>query len=132
MMSLQEKIKSDLKESMKAKTEARTSALRVLLGEFGRQAKKELDDTEVIAVIRKLIKAENETLAQTGGEPSEYLQILESYLPRQASEEEIRTWIAANIDFSKLGNKMQAMKPIMAHFAGMAEGNTVKAILERL
>ena len=48
-MSLQEKIKSDLKDSMKAKDEARTSAIRVVLGEFSRQPKKELDDQEVIA-----------------------------------------------------------------------------------
>jgi len=39
-MSLQEKIRSDLKESMKAKDENRTSALRVLLGEFQRQPKR--------------------------------------------------------------------------------------------
>ena len=131
-MSLQEKIKSDLKQSMKAQTEARTSALRVLLGEFGRQAKKELDDAEVISIIRKLIKSEAETLAHTGQEPSEYMRILEGYLPRQASEEEIKQWIAANIDFAKFGNKMQAMKPIMAHFAGMTDGNMVKNILQSL
>ncbi|MFH1217902.1 MAG: GatB/YqeY domain-containing protein [Pseudomonadota bacterium] len=131
-MSLQEKIKSDLKESMKAKTESRTSAIRVLMGEFSRQLKKELDDAEVIGIIRKLIKSEAETLSHTGQEPSEYMRILESYLPRQASEEEIKEWIAANIDFNKFGNKMQAMKPIMAHFAGMTDGNMVKNILQSL
>lgn len=131
-MALQEKIKGDLKESMKAKNEAKTSALRVLIGEFQRQVKKELSDAEVIAVIRKLIKAETETLEKKGEGPSDYMQILESYLPKQASEAEIRAWIAANIDFSKFQNKMQAMKPIMAHFAGMVDGNTVKNILESL
>jgi hypothetical protein len=131
-MTLQEKIKTDLKESMKAKTEARTSALRVLIGEFQRQPKKELADAEVIAVIRKLIKSESETLEKKGEGSSEYMRILESYLPKQASEAEIRAWIAANIDFGKFQNKMQAMKPIMAHFAGMADGNTVKNILESL
>ena len=131
-MTLQEKIKGDLKESMKAKTEAKTSALRVLIGEFQRQVKKELTDAEVIAVIRKLIKAETETLEKKGEGPSDYMQILESYLPKQASEEKIRAWIAANIDFSKFQNKNQAMKPIMAHFAGMVDGNMVKNILESL
>ena len=131
-MALQEKIKGDLKGSMKAKTEAKTSALRVLIGEFQRQVKKELTDAEVIAVIRKLIKAETETLEKRGEGPSDYMQILESYLPKQASEEEIRAWITANIDFSKFQNKNQAMKPIMAHFAGMVDGNMVKNILESL
>lgn len=131
-MALQEKIRGDLKESMKAKTEAKTSALRVLIGEFQRQAKKELSDAEVIAIIRKLIKSETETLEKKGEAPSEYMRILESYLPKQASEAEIRAWIAGNIDFSKFQNKMQAMKPIMAQFAGMVDGNTVKNILESL
>jgi uncharacterized protein len=131
-MALQEKIRGDLKESMKAKTEARTSALRVLIGEFQRQPKKELSDAEVIAVIRKLIKAEAETLEKKGEGPSEYMGILDGYLPKQATEAEIRAWIEKNIDFGKFQNKMQAMKPIMAYFAGMADGNTVKKILESL
>ncbi|RJX33114.1 MAG: hypothetical protein C4531_05730 [Desulfurivibrio sp.] len=131
-MTLQEKIRSDLKQSMKAKTEARTSALRVLIGEFGRQLKKELADAEVLAIIRKLIKSEAETLEKKGEPSSEYMQILEGYLPKQASEAEIRAWIEKNIDFGKFQTKMQAMKPIMANFAGMADGNTVKKILESL
>jgi len=131
-MTLQEKIKSDLKESMKARTEERTSALRVLIGEFQRQLKKELTDAEVMAIIRKLIKSEAETLEKKGEEPSAYMHILESYLPKQAGEAEIRAWIEKNIDFSKFPSKMQAMKPIMANFAGMVDGNTVKKILESL
>jgi len=131
-MTLQEKIKSDLKVSMKAKTEAKTSALRVLIGEFQRQVKKELTDAEVVAIIRKLIKSEAETLEKKGEGPSEYMHILESYLPKQATEAEIRAWVEKNIDFSKFPSKMQAMKPIMANFAGMVDGNTVKKILESL
>ena len=131
-MTLQEKIRQDLKESMKAKTEARTSALRVILGEFGRQEKKTLTDAEVIAVIRKLVKSEQETLAKTGADSSDYLTTLEGYLPKEPSEAEIRQWIGANIDFSSFGNKMQAMRPIMAHFAGTVDGNTVKRILESM
>lgn len=131
-MNLQEKIKSDLKVSMKAKTEARTSALRVLIGEFQRQVQKELSDAEVIAIIRKLIKSEAEILEKTGQDTSEYMRILDGYLPKQASEEEIREWIGKNMDFNKFQNKMQAMKPIMAQFAGMADGNMVKRILESI
>ena len=55
---------------------------------------------------------------------------MEGYLPRQASREEIAAWISANIDFSKFANKMQAMKPIMAHFGSAVDGNTVKEILQ--
>jgi uncharacterized protein YqeY len=131
-MTLQERIKDDLKRAMKAKDEARTSALRVLIGEFQRQPKKELADPEVLAIIRKLIKAETEMAAMAKSGPSDYLAVLEGYMPKQVSEGEIRAWVAGNIDFSQFKNKMQAMKPIMAHFAGTVDGNTVKKILESL
>ena len=129
-MGLQSSIHDDLKKAMKAKDEVRLSALRVMLGEFQRQGKKELDDTEVVAIIRKLIKAERETLDRTGQATSLYLEIIESYQPRQAAEDEIRAWITANIDFSQLKSKMQAMRPIMTHFGSTTEGDTVKKILE--
>jgi len=131
-MTLQEKIKNDLKTSMKAKDEARTSALRVLIGEFQRQPQKLLADTEVVSIIRKLIKAETEMVARTKSGSSTYLTVLEGYMPKQPSVEEIREWVVNNIDFSQFKNKMQAMKPVMAHFAGTADGNMVKKILESL
>lgn len=131
-MTLQEKVKNDLKASMRAKDEARTSALRVLIGEFQRQPKKELADSEVLSIIRKLIKAESEMVALAQSGSSDYLTVLESYMPKQPSAEEIREWVVDNIDFSQFKNKMQAMKPVMAHFAGAADGNTVKKILESL
>lgn len=131
-MSLQESIRQDLKTSMKQKDEARTSALRVLLGEFQRQEKKVLSDEEVVAIVRKLVKSETETLARSGGGSSPYMTVLEGYLPRQASEDEIRQWITANIDFGSFKNTMQAMRPIMAFFGSRADGNTVKKILEDL
>ena len=131
-MSLQEKIGTDLKDSMKAKDEARTSALRVVLGEFQRQVKKELSDQEVQGIIRKLVKSENELLAKSGDGSSEYLTVLEGYLPKQPTEAEIRKWIDNNIDMADFKNRMQAMKPIMGNFGGAADGNMVKKILESL
>lgn len=128
-MSLQEKIKGDLKVAMKAKDEDKKNAIRVIMGEFGRMESKALSDDEVIKVIKKLIKSEKERMASAGETESGYVEILESYLPQMASEEDIRAWIEANIDFSEFKNKMQAMKPIMAHFGASVDGNTVKKVL---
>lgn len=128
-MSLQEQISADLHAAMKRRETERVSALRILVGEFQRQPDKELDDARVLAIIRKLSKAEQELLAAGGQHTSAFIDILEEYLPRAAGEEEIRSWIAANIDFSTLNSRMQAMKPIMAHFGGRADGNTVQRIL---
>ena len=61
-MTLQKQIKQDLVAAMKAKDEAKKSALRVVLGEFGRQSQKELGDDAIIRILKKLIKAEKEGL----------------------------------------------------------------------
>ena len=131
-MSLQEKIKADLKEAMLARDEARKSALRVLIGEFQRQGVKSLSDLEVLAVIRKLIKSENETMARSGATESAYLTVLDGYVPKAPGEAEIRAWIETNVNFADFPNKVQAMKPIMAHFGGQVDGNLVRRILESL
>ena len=129
-MSLQEQISAELKTAMKSRDRVKTDAVRVLIGEFQRQPEKKLTDQQVAGIIRKLIKSEKELLAASGSEDSGFIEVLEGYLPQQAGEDEIRKWIAENIDFSEFNNTMQAMKPIMAHFAGNADGNTVKKILQ--
>ncbi len=133
-MRIQEQIKQDLKQAMKDKDEEKKNTLRIIIGEFGRAEAKELSDDEVIKIVRKLIKSEQESLAQSGKSASDsrYIQILESYLPQMASDEEIRRWIAENIDFSDYKNKMQAMRDIMAHFGASADGNQVKQILQSM
>jgi uncharacterized protein YqeY len=128
-MGLQESITAELQTSIKQRDTSRTQAIRIVIGEFQRQPKKKLEDAEVINIIKKLVKSERELLAAAGQQTSEYIEVLEGYLPQQASEEEIKAWIEANIDFSALNNRMQAMKPIMAHFRSSADGNVVRQIL---
>lgn len=129
-MSLQEQIKKDLAAAMKARDEDTKNTLRVIMGEFGRQEQKVLSDAVVIQIVKKLVKSEKEVMEKTGAtEPTPFIRVAEKYLPGMATEEEIRAWIAANIDFDDFKNKMQAMKPIMLHFGGNADGNLVKKVL---
>jgi uncharacterized protein len=129
-MGLQERIQSQLKESLKSRDSERTAAVRVLIGEFQRQPDKQLSDDQVVAIIKKLIKSETELLAAAGRTGSSFIEVLEGYLPRQADDDEIRSWIREQIDLDLYANKMQAMKPIMAHFGSRADGTTVKRILQ--
>lgn len=131
-MSLQQTVRDDLKVAMKARNSAKTDAIRILIGEFGRQMEKELSDDKVIAIIKKLIKSEKELLAAKGEESSSFLEEMQAYLPQQATEDEVRAWITANINFGDFANKMQAMKPIMTHFGSRVEGNMVKSVLQSL
>lgn len=132
-MTLQEQMKKDLMQAMKDKDEEKKSALRVVMGEFGRGETKTLDDAAVVKILKKLVKSEMETLEKSGrAMSSRYIDILESYLPKMASDDDIRQWIANHIDFSKYKNKMQAMKDVMAHFGSTADGSRVKEILQGL
>ena len=131
-MSMQEYFKEQLKVAMKAKDSDLVGAIRILIGEFQRQPEKELSDEQVIGIIKKLIKSERELLASQGEESSGFLKVMESFLPKQATEEEIRSWIEENVDFAEFGNKMQAMRPIMTHFGSAVDGNVVKKILQSM
>ena len=132
-MNLQQQIKNDLSAAIKARDENQKETLRVILGEFARLDKKELSDDEAIKILKKLTKSEKELQEKKGDETdSEFIKIIENYLPKMATETEITIWIEQNIDFSEFKNKMQAMGLIMKHFGATADGNTVKKILQHM
>ena len=130
-MTLQYRIKDDLKSAIKDRNEQKKEALRVIMGEMARLDKKEFSDDEVIKILKKLVKSEKDMLEKSGqGQTSPFIAIIEEYLPQMAGEAEIRQWIAANVDFGSFKNKMQAMGVIMAHFGASADGNLVKKVLQ--
>ncbi len=132
-MTIQEKIKQDLTIAIKARDEESKNALRVAMGEFGRSDKKELSDDDVIKTLKKLIKSEKELLHQKGeADSSPFIDVLAGYLPQMTDEAAIIAWIKENIDFTQFKSKIQAMGPIMKHFGTNADGNMVKAILQKL
>ena len=63
---------------------------------------------------------------------SDFIKVIENYLPKMATEAEITMWVEQNIDFAEFKNKMQAMGLIMKHFGATADGNTVKKILQEM
>jgi uncharacterized protein YqeY len=77
------------------------------------------------------VKSERIVLEAKKEASSAYLRILQSYLPKTLSHEEIVDWIKENIDFSEYQNKMQAMGKIMKHFGKQANGKMVNEILQK-
>ena len=145
-MILLAKLKSDLKGAMLSKNETVKGALRIIISEFptkitipitlesgkkSTRAKRddEITDDDIISLIMGLCKSERQTLEYKKETTSEYLEILEAYLPKMASEEEISAWAKANIDLAQFKSPMQAMGPIMKHFGKSADGNVVKKVL---
>jgi len=147
-LSLHDKLREDLKKAMLNKDQEARNTLRLIIAEFpkltmpitlesGKKSTRlkkpeEISNDDVIGIIKGLIKSEQTVLEITGQSTSDYLEILQSYLPKMIDKEEITIWIKDNIDFSQFKNKMQAMGPVMKHFGKLADGKLVNQILKEL
>ena len=145
---LLEKLKDDLKKAMLGKDNKLRDTIRIIMGEYPSltvpitlesgnkttRVKKpeEITNDDLLGIMRKLVKSEKTVLGIKNEDSSDYLTILESYLPKMATKEEITVWINENIDFSEFKNSMQAMGTIMKHFGKLADGNLVKKLLQEL
>lgn len=143
---LVDKIKQDLKASMLNKDNDVRDTMRLIMGEYPKLTVKitletgkkttrvkttdEITDDDLLDVIRGLAKSEKIVLEIKKQETSDYLELLNRYLPKQAGREEIEQWINANIDFSRYKSPMQAMGDVMKHFGKLAQGDLVKDILK--
>lgn len=149
-MSLHQAIKDSLKEAMKAKDAVRLRTIRSImtactneLVATGKTPQDMLNDTETLAVIKRLTKQRKESIVQyeENGRPElalpekEELVVLESYLPQLMSQEEIRPIAEAKktelgiADKAKMGMLVGA---IMKELAGKADGSDVKTVVESL
>ena len=142
------KLKDDLKKAMLGKDNKLRDTIRIIMGEYpgltvpitlesGKKTTRvkkpeEITNDDLLGIIRKLVKSEKTVLDIKKEDSSDYLEILESYLPQMATKEEITAWINENIDLSEFKNSMQAMGTIMKHFGKLADGNLVKQILQEL
>ena len=145
-VSLHDKVRGDLKAAMLGKDQEVRNTLRMIISEFpkltvpltlesGKKSTRlkkpeEITDDDVIGIIRGLAKSEQTVLEATGQATSDYLEILQFYLPQMLGREEIISWIKDNMDFSQYKNKMQAMGPVMNHFGKLADGKLVNQILK--
>lgn len=141
-MSLKARISEDMKAAMRAKETARLSAIRLLLAAIKQREvdeRIELDDTQVVTVIEKMIKQRRDSIAQyeAGGrqdladtEKFE-LEILQAYMPQQMSDAEIESAVTQAIadtgaaGAKDMGKVMGVLKPLLA---GLADMGKVSAI----
>ncbi len=145
---LEDKIMNDYKDAMKAKDTLKASALSFLRAEMLNVAiakkKQKLEDTDVLAVIRKQVRERQDSIEQfqKGGrldladKESKELEILKSYLPPSLPKEQIQKIIEEVV--SELGAKDmkdmgRVMKEVNAQCAGAADGKTISELArERL
>jgi len=147
-MPLLEQIDSDIKDAMRAKAADRLGLLRLLKAATKNAAIEKggaaltLDDSEVIAVIRKQIKQRQDSVESflKGDRPElaarEQSEIdwLQAYLPQALSDTEISALIAEAIAESGATSKAQmglVMKAATAKAAGRIDGRTLSQAVQK-
>ena len=144
-MSLSKQIVSDLTTAMKAQDAAKTSTLRMVKAAMmNRQIEKgsELEDDDVQKLLRSLVKQRRDSIEQyekagrqelVNKEQAE-INVIETYLPKAASQEEIEQVVAAVIaetGASSIKDMGKVMKATQAALAGKnADGRLVSEVVK--
>jgi uncharacterized protein len=127
-MALRERITEDMKSAMRAAEKERLSTIRLALAAIKQREVDEritLDDTQVLAVLEKMIKQRREAITQfeSGGradlvaKESAEIAVLQGYLPAQMTSAEIDALISEAIAASgatsikDMGKVMAVVKP---------------------
>ncbi|MTV25426.1 GatB/YqeY domain-containing protein [Nitriliruptoraceae bacterium ZYF776] len=146
MATLHDRIETDLREAMKARDKARTSALRMVVAALKNRATADglspqgrLDDEVVEKVLATEVKRRKEAAAayaeagrdqQAAGEEAE-AAVYATYLPEPLSEAELEAAVDAAIaEVGATGPQDlgKVMKTTMASLGGRADGARVSAL----
>jgi uncharacterized protein YqeY len=144
-MSLKERIVGDMTAAMKAKDAARLSTLRMVKAAVqNREIEKggELSDEELTKALQSLVKQRRDSVeqyekagrAELAEKERAEIAVIEEYLPRAASREEIEQAVAAAIaetGASSMKEMGAVMKAAQARLAGRnADGRTVSEVVK--
>ena len=144
-MSLKDQITEDMKTAMRAKDAARLLTIRGLLAACKQREVDErivLDDAAVIAIIDKLIKQRKDAISQFDAagrtdlvdKESAELTVLEGYLPKRLSAEEIAAEvqaIVAAVGATGPGDMGKVMAAVKTQLAGKADMGLVSAAVKQ-
>ena len=144
-MSLKERITSDMTAAMKDRSAARLSTLRMVKAAVqNREIEKgsELTDEELTKALQSLVKQRRDSVeqyekagrAELAEKERAEIAVIEEYLPRAASREEIEQAVAeavAETGASTMKEMGAVMKAAQARLAGRnAEGRTVSEVVK--
>ncbi len=144
-MSLKDRFTEDMKAAMRAKDAERLGTIRLLLAAVKQREVDErivLDDTQLVAIVDRMIKQRKDSIAAftQGGrmdladKEGAEIQVLEAYLPKRLSAEEVGAAIAALVAElgatgpADMGRVMGAAK---ARLAGQADMGQVSAAVKQ-
>jgi uncharacterized protein YqeY len=129
-MSIKDRIQQDMKDAMRARDKERLATIRLILAAIKQREvdeRIELDDSQVIAVLDKMVKQRRESIAQFE------LEVITPYLPAALSEAEITQLIDEAMQatgassIKDMGKVMGQLKPKLQ---GRADMGAVSAMIK--
>ena len=147
-MSLKEKIGEDIKTAMKAKDKVRLQTVRSIKKailekevELRPQGQDSLTPEQEIELLSQQAKQRRDSIEQfknagrddLADKESQELSVIETYLPKQASDEEIEAIIdeiIADSGASTLKDLGKVMGPAMKQLKGKADGKKIQALVK--
>lgn len=140
-MTLKERITDDMKSAMRAGEKSRLATVRLIMAAIKQREVDErimLDDSQVLAVLEKMVKQRKESIAQfaSGGrddlvaKETAELAVVQAYLPAQMSDAELDALIAEAIaatGAASIKDMGKVMGVVKARAQGRADMSSVGA-----
>ena len=143
---LKEKLLEDLKVSMRDKNVVRKNTVqmvRAAILQIEKDTGNEVDDAKIIDIIAKEIKKKKDAMVDFEkaerqdliDQTNEEMKVLEEYLPKQLSKEEIKEIVSKVIDetgATSMKDMGIVMKEAKAKIGAGADGKTINEVVKEL
>ncbi len=144
-MSLKKQLTQDLKEAMKSKAKAKLTLIRAIKSDIKYKevdAGRELEDSEIIDVIMKMVKSRKDSIDQyqkagreeLAKEEQQEVDLLLNYLPKALTDDELEKVVLAKkeeLGFSSIKDMGNLMKAVLVEVAGKADGKRVSGFVKK-
>jgi len=147
-MNLEQKVMAEMKDAMKSKDEATLRGLRAIKAEIIKAktepgAGGEISADKEISMLQKMVKQRKDSLEiyqqqnrdDLAKKEQEEIAVIEKFLPKQLSEEELRSelkQIISETGASSPADMGKVMGAATKKLAGRADGKTISAAVKEL
>ncbi len=143
---LKEKLMNDLKEAMKEKNEIKKNTVQMVRAAILQIEKDKgitVEDEKIIEIIAKEVKSKKDALVdfEKGGrqdlinQTNEEISILQEYLPKQLSKDELKIEIEKvikDLNATSIKDMGSVMKEAKARIGASADGRTINEVVKEL
>lgn len=147
-MNLEQKVMAEMKDAMKSKDEATLRGLRAIKAEIIKArtepgAGGEVSADKELSLLQKMVKQRKDSLEiyqqqkrdDLAKKEQEEIAVIEKFLPKQLSEEELRSelrQIISETGASSAADMGKVMGAATKKLAGRADGKTISAAVKEL